>query len=576
MSSVENSNEHGKQQPERVVITNQYLGEDKDDSTSKHQAAEFSAVEDDDDNNNSASLPNLAGPWHKMPMMGQPAEAGSIGEEIFKKLYGDIPRTERFRVLWLAGILFFIVGGYWLLRSLKDPIVSTIVGVEYIPKCKILSLAVVFCLVFVYNKLIDLFPKHQLFYVVGGFYCLVFISISWMLADPNIGLRNTNASPNRLLGWVSYCAIESFGSIYITLFWAFVNSTMNFDGAKSAYGLIIAGAQVGSILGPTLAAKCSYIFGVPLLYGMGGGLTCLMIVMVWGYVSIFGSVSIQCEGSSTQQQYSSTKVVKEKTGMLEGFRLLLKYDYVKGIFALSCLFMVEVTILDYAMKVLAYTKYQKAYPFDKEMATEGFTSFIGTFGQATNCVSFAFSLLGTSFVVRHLGLRYTLLAFPSLCACAIVVVMIMPTLEVAFFALILIKAFSYSLNNPCKEMLYQPTSNSVKFKSKSWIDIFGARSSKALGSLVTNSFADSVSALMHFGGLVSFLICSFLVYVALLMGTKFEGYMEVGYQVGCEDEDEDKESDSSDYVGIALQDSQNHMVSMEDDASDIVEDGHAL
>ena len=36
---------------------------------------------------------------------------------------------------------------YWLLRSLKDPIVGTILGVEYIPRCKILSLAVVFCLV---------------------------------------------------------------------------------------------------------------------------------------------------------------------------------------------------------------------------------------------------------------------------------------------------------------------------------------------------------------------------------------------------------------------------------------------
>ncbi len=77
-----------------------------------------------------------------------------------------------------------------------------------------------------------------------------------------------------------------------------------------------------------------------------------------------------------------------------------------------------------SLKVLAYRKYQKAYPFDKamsieskfksifdlnltiisvclsqEMATEGFTSFMGAFGQATNCVSFAFSLLGTSFVV---------------------------------------------------------------------------------------------------------------------------------------------------------------------------------
>ena len=39
--------------------------------------------------------------------------------------------------------------------------------------------------------------------------------------------------------------------------------------------------------------------------------------------------------------------------MLEGFQLFMKYDYIKGIFAMSCLFMVEVTILDYTMKVIA-------------------------------------------------------------------------------------------------------------------------------------------------------------------------------------------------------------------------------
>jgi AAA family ATP:ADP antiporter len=52
---------------------------------------------------------------------------------------------------------------------------------------------------------------------------------------------------------------------------------------------------------------------------------------------------------------------------------------------------------------------------------------------------------------------------------------------------------SYALNNPCKEMLYQPTSSSVKFKCKSWIDTFGARGCKATGSLVTNAFANSMS-----------------------------------------------------------------------------------
>lgn len=36
---------------------------------------------------------------------------------------------------------------------------------------------------------------------------------------------------------------------------------------------------------------------------------------------------------------------------MEGVHLFVKYDYIKGIFAMSCLFMVEVTILDYMMKV---------------------------------------------------------------------------------------------------------------------------------------------------------------------------------------------------------------------------------
>ena len=49
---------------------------------------------------------------------------------------------------------------------------------------------------------------------------------------------------------------------------------------------------------------------------------------------------------------ASSKPKKQKAGMMEGLWLFWKYDYVKGIFAVSCLFMVEVTILDYTMKIL--------------------------------------------------------------------------------------------------------------------------------------------------------------------------------------------------------------------------------
>lgn len=184
---------------------------------------------------------------------------------------------EKLRLLWLAATLFFIIGGYWLLRSLKDPVISTICavpgrrialdatagGVQYIPKAKMLSVVVVTVLVFIYNKLIDMFPKHQLFYIVGGFYAALFTSIALLLAmcgrafpqflarrshlrrpsTTSTSIYNTDPSPYRLLGWVSYCSIESFGSIGVSLFWAFTNSTYNLEGAKKSYGLMVACAQ---------------------------------------------------------------------------------------------------------------------------------------------------------------------------------------------------------------------------------------------------------------------------------------------------------------------------------------------
>lgn len=51
-----------------------------------------------------------------------------------------------------------------------------------------------------YNKLVDLFPKHQLFYLIGGFYFVVFSAIAIALADPVIGVANDNANPTRLIG----------------------------------------------------------------------------------------------------------------------------------------------------------------------------------------------------------------------------------------------------------------------------------------------------------------------------------------------------------------------------------------
>jgi len=56
------------------------------------------------------------------------------------------------------------------------------------------------------------------------------------------------------LGYVLFALVESFGSVSITIFWAFANSHLTLETAERHYGSIVALAQMGAIAGSTLSA----------------------------------------------------------------------------------------------------------------------------------------------------------------------------------------------------------------------------------------------------------------------------------------------------------------------------------
>lgn len=465
-------------------------------------------------------------------------------EKLYHVLYGDkLPPAEMLRTLCLGSTLFLVMAVYWTMRSLKDPILTALCGVSVIPKAKILSVPVELAIVSIYNHFLDSdMPRHQLFYLIGTVYTCVFFGISLLLMHPTIGLDNQMPSPYRTLGWVSYCAIESFGSVMVSLFWSFTNSNFNMETAQASYGVMVAVAQVGSILGPTFVNQSAQSIGVAACYMIGS----LVLLLLQGTMRLY----IHMYGVAERNAVTVTPKSKPKAGILEGLHLFWKYHYVKRIFAISCLFMVEVTIVDFTMKLLAKEYLAEQHPCQmgescwssdgnhgmSEDATTAFTTFMGFFGQATNTLSFLMSLLGTSAVIRFLGLRWTLLLFPILCLCVIIFVRLEPTLYTTFAAMIILKASSYALNNPTKEMLYQVTSSAIRYKAKSWIDIFGSRGSKALGSLVTNAFSDSARHLVANGSLVGMAVASFLIWNAYVMGATVEEYMATGYIVGEEND----------------------------------------
>ena len=266
-------------------------------------------------------------------------------KSIHRRVYGDtFPWDDFVRTLVLSSTLFTMIGGYWLLRSLKDAVLTALCGVESIPKAKMLSVFVVLGVVAIYNHLLDESSgvrKEQLFYIFGTFYGVLFAGIAYLLDHPTIGLANQTEDPTRILGWVSYCGIESFGSVMVSLFWSFANSNFNLKQAKRSYGMMVATAQVGSILGPSFVNRYGQSLGIPTCYMVGAGCMLTLQLTMWVYVKMFG-VAEEKPAKEVETKEEDPKK-KNKAGILEGVHLFMEHNYVKGIFAISCLFMVEVT-----------------------------------------------------------------------------------------------------------------------------------------------------------------------------------------------------------------------------------------
>ncbi len=416
---------------------------------------------------------------------------------IRKFLWGNLSDEEFSRLSFLAVIFTFVIGTYWFVRTLKDAIFMKMVGASGIPWAKLLSVVLLIPLVLIYSELVDRLEKQTLFYVLCSVYIVLFGILAFLLAHPTIGLANTVLSTSRLTGWFAYIVIETFGSLMPALFWSFVATNTDTSTAKKGYALIIGGAQLGAVAGPLFNYLFASIVGMPKLFAMAMATTFMIPLLVWFFVKKYPASVLDAD-----------EVTAKKTGSLEGLRLLLARPYLAGILGVATLYEVVNTILDYQLKYSV----NKVHPTAEQVA-----EFLALNGVATNILAATFAFVGTSYFIRKFGLTTCLVAFPIAVGIVIVSVFSLNAgLWVLFTAVFAIKGLSYALNNPCKEIMYIPTSKDVKYKVKGWIDVFGSRSAKGAGSVVNIVFP--VSQIIFCGSLFSLGIVALWIPIALYVG----------------------------------------------------------
>jgi AAA family ATP:ADP antiporter len=453
----------------------------------------------------------------------------------------------RLKMMFLSCIYFFILAAYTVMKELKDSVFTYTVGRTYIPDAKIASMIVLVPAILLFAFLVDRMRRYQLLMWYAIAFGVIGLICALLLGHPTIGLDNTATSPYRLFGWFFYFFIEGYSPFVVALFWAFANSISTPQEAQSGYSYMVAVSRIGGALSAGFAAfffSTQFNTLTPMLSSTGRHqvvvflcslfLLCVPILLLLLMKKVPG-YSMHGYEAVYQAEKEKKKQSKDKTGLFAGLKLLIENPYVMGIFAY--IFFYEVLNVVLAYQRLAMTA-QGASCASELSSALSFQIFL------MHSLSFFVSLFLTPYILKKFGEKGGLLFVPISIGTVVLLLVLFGSwwcysLPLAF---IIIRSINYAISYPIRESLYVPTLKDIKFKSKSWIDSFGSKFSKTVGS-GTNKAIDIVVRYSGAGLVysVEFLAFGFIIggwiIVALLLGRRYDKAIKNNEVIGDVDGD---------------------------------------
>lgn len=409
----------------------------------------------------------------------------SVTTFIDQALLRDLPSDRRWSYLCFSAALLVALGSHQFVGPVKTAVFMDVVGTDVEPVAKSLVLIVLVPVLIGYNVLVSLYnAPAKLVFAICGAYGAVYTVIC-------LGLIASAGHPSPWIAWVLYYATETKGVIVMPMIWSVITDVTTPELAKKAYPPMFFIVQIGGILGSLLAIEVNDLGGEVGLLLMQTASFVIIAGLSW-FACKFASSAASSEGeasaggadaklplanapsaSGTSSAGACSLLMDQVYKGFEGLWLLLSRFYVFGAFWVSYANLMPRTILDYQNSVIGVQTF----------ANRGDQiAFFGKVNMMINCGTALLTLVGTRPLVEHFGVGLCLLVLPVgmfLCICALCLGY---SLWMSTVALVVVCILAYGLNSPCKEMLYVRTSREIKYKAKSWSEMYGNQLMKLLGA----------------------------------------------------------------------------------------------
>lgn len=444
-----------------------------------------------------------------------------------------IEEKDRYKVLFLTLAFMLIIGGYTVVRTLRDVLFVSIVGRMSIPWARLWAIIMLVPGVMIFSKLVDLVKRYQLLYIYSAIYGIGGLIIAYLLQHPTIGLPNTATDSSRLFGWFIYLFIEGYNPFLISVFWSFVHSISSPEGSKIAYPVMVAGSKIGgmtaALLGCTLLAMPSW--GTGLMGQIVAHQVILAVFSIWVLLvplCIMGlrrmvpaaylhgyEAAYRAEHRAHAHDDDSAErkgIAQTLYSMFAGLIMLFKYPYAMGMFGIVFFWEVINSFVSFAR--LEVVQDSLSCAATAALLRQDFWIHVG---------GFLLALLGTRVLVELLGERKSLILSPLVTAFLLCYYYSTRSTSSMAVIYVLLRVMHYAFSVPLRERLYTPTVTDIKFKSKLWIDSFGIKFSKGAGALYNMVCMElAEGARFSFSVTIFGTIIGLWIITAHLMGRAFE------------------------------------------------------
>jgi AAA family ATP:ADP antiporter len=377
------------------------------------------------------------------------------------RLFGDVRDGEATTVLLLAANIFITLAGYYVCKTVREPLILTSGGAEMKSYAAAGQALLLMGFVPLYSRFASRVDRMRLLLGLSIFF-IINLELFWAA-----GLANVPYVGIAFFVWVGI-----FSNASIAQFWSYGNDLFDKPTGERLFPIIAIGMTLGSPLGAAFAEA---------LFKQGADPYTLLQLAVICLIVSMGLYWLVERRSERRTQQAAPPAL----GGSNGFTLLAKSPYLGMICLLLLVLNLVNTTGEYVLSSAVVDRANALAAADPSFNKSAYIgAFYGGYFFWVNVLAVALQGFLASRLVKWFGLGGVLFALPLVALGAYGAIALGAGFAVVRIAKTAENATDYSIMNVARQLLWLPTSREEKYKAKQAADSFVVRAGDVLSAVL--------------------------------------------------------------------------------------------